>query len=167
MCVLLIWKISQKCCEPEEVVAYLKVCPQASEMPGKGGNRPLRTCGTRFISHKVAALGRLIERYGAYLAHLVSLCEDSIVKDAHKQKLKGYIQKWQDTKMIIGCAVFHDLLKPCAILCKVLQDDEVCIVGAIEAVLKTNTAMEKIESMTVHGPIHEVDWQFQFDLNSN
>ena len=33
---------------------------------------------------------------------------------------------------IFGCALFHDLLKPAAILCRVLQDDEVCIVRAIE-----------------------------------
>ena len=46
--------------------------------------------------------------------------------------------------MLFGCALFHDLLKPAAILCKVLHDDEVCIVGAIEAILKTNRAIEKL-----------------------
>ena len=46
--------------------------------------------------------------------------------------------------MLFGCALFHDLLKPAAILRKVLHDDEVCIVGTIEAILKTNTAIEKL-----------------------
>ena len=27
-------------------------------------------CGTRFVAHKVAALGRIIERFGAYISHL-------------------------------------------------------------------------------------------------
>ena len=101
------------------------------------GNRPLRACGTRFVTHKVAALGRLIDRYGAYLAHLTSLIEDPKVKSVDKEKLRGYIRKWRDTKMLLGCALFHDMLKPCAVQCTVLQEDEVGVVGVIESLLKT------------------------------
>ena len=32
--------------------------------------------------------------------------------------------------MLLGSAFFHDLLKPAAILCKALQEDEVCVHGA-------------------------------------
>ena len=33
-------------------------------------------------------------------------------------------------------------LKPCAILCKILQEDDACIVRAIEAILKTNKSIK-------------------------
>ena len=36
------------------------------------GNRPFRACGTRSVSHKVAANNRFIEQYGAYINHLIS-----------------------------------------------------------------------------------------------
>lgn len=45
-----------------------------------------------------------------------------------------------------GCAYFHDLLKPASILCKELQADEVCIVQAIEAVLKTAKNLDKVKA---------------------
>ena len=48
--------------------------------------------------------------------------------------------------MLLGCAIFHDLLKPAAILCKVLQQDDVCVVEAVEAILKTSKAIEKLAS---------------------
>ena len=48
--------------------------------------------------------------------------------------------------MLLGCALFHYLLKPAAILCKVLQQDDVCVVEAIEAILKTSKAIEKLAS---------------------
>ena len=48
--------------------------------------------------------------------------------------------------MLIGCAFFHDLLKPCAILSKVLQDDNLCITEAIEAILKTNRNIKNLDS---------------------
>ena len=45
--------------------------------------------------------------------------------------------------MIFGFTLFHYLLKPCPILCKILQNDEISVVGAIEAVLKTSKAVTK------------------------
>ena len=58
-------------------MASLKECFDHTELPQQSGNRPLRACGTRFISHKVAAIGRVLDRYGAYIAHLIELTEDS------------------------------------------------------------------------------------------
>ena len=40
--------------------------------------------------------------------------------------------------MMLGSAFFHDVLKPSAIFCKILQEDEVCVVKIIEAILKTS-----------------------------
>ena len=80
-------------------------------MSSKGGNRPLHICGTRFVSHKVAALERLIERFGAYLAHLITMTEDSSMQPADRQKMKGYILKWQNSQILLGCTLFHDILK--------------------------------------------------------
>ena len=90
-------KSPKKCVELADVVDELKQCLEESDMPTRG-NRPLRACGTRFVAHKVAALGRLIDRYGAYLDHLTSLIEDPKVKSVDKEKLQGYIRKWRDTR---------------------------------------------------------------------
>ena len=76
------------------------------------GNRPLHACKTRFVSHKVAAINRFIERYGAYINHLISLTEDSSMKPADKQRLKGYIGKWKEANIIFGCYVSR-FIKTC------------------------------------------------------
>ena len=105
---------------------------------------------TRFVAHKVAALNRVIDRYGAYLSHTMALTENPKVKSVDKQKLKGYIKQWQDFKMLLGCAAFHDILKPCAILCKVLQEDEACVVRAIESILRTKKSIYNLKSIPFH-----------------
>ena len=112
------------------------------------GNRPLRACGTRFVSHKVAAINRFIDRYGAYINHLITLTEDSSVKPADKQKFKGYIGKWKEAKIVFGCAMLHDLLKPACILCKALQYDDVSVTDALEAIVKTGKSIEKLKSLS-------------------
>ena len=139
-------KSPKKCRELETIVDELKACLELTEMPKKGGSRPLRACGTRFVAHKVAALGRLVDRFGAYLSDLAVLTEDSSTRAVDRQKLKGYILKWQNSKILLGCAVFHDLLKPSAMLCKILQEDELCVVRAIESLLKTKKSMEKLKA---------------------
>ena len=50
---------------------------------------------------------------------------------------------------MLGCAIFHDILKPAATLCKVLQSDEICAVSAIEAILKTTKSMEKLKDIEI------------------
>ena len=89
---------------------------------------------------------RLIDRYGAYLGHLTALTEDSSVKGVDKQKIMGYIKQWGDTKALLGCAFFIDLLKQASILCKVLQDDEDCVYQAIESTMKTKKALNKLKA---------------------
>ena len=56
-------------------MAGLKHCLEPENVPGEGGNRPLRACGTRFVAHKVAALERIIERFGTYINHLSCLAK--------------------------------------------------------------------------------------------
>ena len=135
----------KKCRELEEIVTSLKQCLDDGDMPDKG-NKPIRACGTRFIDHKVAAMNRFVDRFGAYLSHLCSLTEDRSVSSPDRQKLKGYVLKWQNGKMLLACALFADLLKPVAILSKSLQYTEVNVIEAIEGILRTKNAIEKLKT---------------------
>jgi hypothetical protein len=56
------------------------------------------------------------------------------------------VLQWSNAKMIVGCALFHDVLSPVATLCKALQDDELCIVSAVEAILICTKAIEKVNT---------------------
>ena len=139
----------KKCRELDEVVQQLKMClqEQDSDVPKLNlrGSRPIRACGTRFVTHKVAALNRLIQCFGAYLAHLVTLIEDPGTKSTEKAKLKGYLIKWRNSKMILGCALFHDLLRPASILCKSLQYDDLSVTDTVESLLHTSSSLEKLK----------------------
>ncbi len=58
------------------------------------------------VSHEVATLSRIINRYGAYLGHLISLTEDPSVKPVDKQRLKVYSQKWHEGRIPLGCTTY-------------------------------------------------------------
>ena len=138
-------KSPKKCRELEEIVISLKQCLDDGDMPDKG-NKLICAGGTRFIDHKVAVMNSFIDRFSAYLSHLCSLTEDNGVTPADKQRLKGYILKWQKAKMLLACVLFADLLKSVAIVSKCLQYTEVNVVGAIEGILKTKKSIENLKA---------------------
>ena len=77
------------------------------EFPEEGGNLPVRAHGSRWISYKRKALQRFVDRYGAYLKHLANLTEDKSIKSTDRQRLKGYLIKWREARMLIGSALIQ------------------------------------------------------------
>lgn len=136
-------KSPKKCCELSEIVADLK---EFLSFDSDAGVRPLRSCGSRWVTHKLNALKHVLAKYGAFTHHLMALSEDSSVKATDRAKLKGYYQKWIQAKYILGCAVFVDLLLPCAIFSKVMQNDEIDILCALNSLLKTVQETNKLSS---------------------
>ena len=132
----------KKCQQLDEIIIDLKECFGCDE----GGTRPVKANGTRWIGHKWRALKRILAKYGAYTTHLASLSEDALVPAADRSKLQGYYKKWTDGKYVLGCAVFIDLLGPCVILSKVMQQDDLDILEALTGVLKSTKEVERLST---------------------
>ncbi len=139
---LLYEKSPKKCRQLEEIITDLRGCLSFDD----GGTKPIRASGSRWVGHKFNAMKRILSKYGAYTNHLAALSEDPTVKSADQAKLRGYYTKWVNGKYLLGCAVFTDLLAPCAILSKVLQYDQLNIIVALNSILRTVKETEKLSS---------------------
>ena len=117
----------KKCRELEDVIRELKQCIEFDD----AGIRPVRASGSRWVTHKLSAMKRILSKFGAYTSHLTTLSEDSSVKSADRAKLRGYLKKWTDAKYLLGCAFFVNLLLPCSIFSKVMQEDDLDVLGSI------------------------------------
>ena len=102
-------KSPKKCRELSDFMDDLK---EVFEFPENGGKLPVRAHGSRWISYKRKALQRFVDRYGAYLKHLARLVEDKSIKSTDRQRLKGYMLKWREARMLIGSALYTNALKP-------------------------------------------------------
>jgi len=141
-------KSPKKCRDLSDLVDDLK---DVYELP-EGGNLPVRASRNRWIIHKHKALQQVVDRYGAYLNHLVALTEDKSIKSTDRQHLKGYLLKWRQAWMIIGCTLYIDALKPASLLSLSLQNDDIDVVQGIKNIVKSHTSLEKLTSQDV------VDW---------
>ena len=117
----------------------------------------MRAHGSHWITYKRKALQRVVDRYGAYLCHLVTLTEDTSIKSADRQWLEGYLLKWRDARVIIGSALYTDALKPASLLSLTLQGDDVNIVQGIKHILKAHSSLKKLTSVNpVEWPVTKV-----------
>ena len=99
----------------------------------------------------------MVDKFDAYLSHLASLTEDKSMKSTDRQRLKGYLLKWRDARMIIGSALYADALKPASLLSLTLQDDDINIVQGIKHILKAHSALKKLTSQDpVEWPVTKV-----------
>lgn len=140
-------KSPKKCRELTDLVEHLK---EVFEFPKHGGNLPVRSQGSRWINHKRKALQCLVDRYGAYMNHLLALIEDPSVKSDDRSRLKGYIQKWKQPRILVGSALYIDVLKSPSILSLTLQEDNLDIVGGIKHILKSR---KSLNSLSVQDPL--------------
>ena len=110
----------------------------------KGGNVPIRSQGSRWITHKRKALQRVVDRFGVYIVHLTTLAEDKSLKSQDRARLRGYLHKWSHAKVLVGCAMFVEVLKPPSFLSLSLQGADIDIVFGIKQILKTSTTLKSL-----------------------
>jgi len=65
------------------------------------------------------------------------------VKSVGREKFKGYLS---NANYLLGCAIFIDVLTPCAILSKTMQNDSLDILGAFTCLIKTTNKTNKLSS---------------------
>ena len=63
-----------------------------------------------------------------------------------RAKLKGYYLQWTNAKYLLGCFVCIDILIPCSIFSKVMQNNKIDILGALTSLLKTLRETETLAS---------------------
>jgi len=138
-------KSPKKCREIQDIITDLTQCLTFDD----NGIKPIRASGTRWISHKINAMKRVLSKFGVYTNHIASLIEDSSTKAADKAKLKGYMIKWTDAKYLLGCALFVDLLTPCVIFSNCMQEDELNLLAALTFLLRTIKETDKLCSKSL------------------
>ena len=94
---------------------------------------------------KRKALQRVIDRYGAYLSHLQALTEDTTIRSVDRQRLKGYLLKWKEGRILIGCALYIDILQSPSLLSLSLQDDCIDVASGIKNLFEISSLIKKIK----------------------
>ena len=105
---------------------------------------PVRAQGSRWICYKRAALQRFVDRYGAYINHLTALAEDVTVRSDDRARIKGWLKKWMDSRMLIGAALYIDVLKPASVLSLTLQGEKLDIVQGLRSILKSAKSLRSM-----------------------
>ena len=99
------------------------------------GVRSLKATGTRWIDHKIASIGRVIEKFGLYIQHLQHSI-DTAKKSQDSATLHGKFTKLINAKFLLRCALFTDVLAKAKHFSLITQEQNIDIIHNNECLLK-------------------------------
>ena len=88
---------------------------------------------------------------------MTTLTEDTSINSTDRQRLKGYLLKWREARIIIGAALYTYALKPVSLLSLTLQDDTINFAAGLKHISKSHSSLEKLTSQDpVEWPVTKV-----------
>ena len=115
------------------------------------------TSGVCLISQKVATYlyvlmevvgfrtrGRLYRGSLTVMGLTLTTWQHSLSTD--RQRVKGYLLKWREARILFGSALYVDILKPASLLSLTLQSNDIDIVQGIKHILKSHSTLQKLSS---------------------
>ena len=99
----------------------------------EGGVKPKKSSGSRWISHKLAAMKMCLDKWGVYIQHLETMTEDETITSKDKAKMKGYLKHWKSSRMPLLLALFIDILTIPSILSLIFQKEKIDPVQTVRA----------------------------------
>ena len=92
---------------------------------------------TRWIDHKIAAMGRIIEKFGLYtnLQHAINAAK----KSQDRTTLQGKFTKLFNAKFLLRCALFSDVLAEAKHFSLITQEQNIDIIHILDSVENTKS----------------------------
>ena len=115
-----------------------------------GTVKPIRACGTRRISHKLAAMRVAFDKYGLFISHIKEMPQDKSYASSARAKMIGYLRSWNRTAMIVKLGFYIDMLELISKLSLALQSDEIDPVRAIKAMGKISEKLSDMKEKDVN-----------------
>ena len=112
------------------------------EMFGEGV-KPVKSTGTRWIDHRIRAMGRVIDKFGLYTRHLNSFISRE-KNSKTKATVKGKLEKLLDAQVILRSAFLKDILLPAKIFSLITQKENPNIIETVESVERTKKEYKKL-----------------------
>ena len=112
------------------------------EMYGEGV-KPLKGVGTRWIDHKIRAMGRLVEKFGLYVQHLRDIIPTT-KNSKDRATLQGKLTKLVNAPVLMRSAFFTDVLAEAKRFSMITQEKNINVIKMLDAVETTKYNYERL-----------------------
>ena len=106
------------------------------------GIKPLKATGTRWIDHRIWAMGRFVDNFGLYTHHLTEFIDEAR-KSSDRAVVQRKLNKLVDAQVLLRSVFLKNLLT-LADSSLVMQNDEPNIIEIGDAIEKTQRDYKKI-----------------------
>ena len=111
--------------------------------------KPYKSCGTRWIYHKLKSVEIVLRNYGSFMQHLESLAQTDS-QSLKRVELEGYTKKWMNAKYPIHLAIYLNVKTPLKVLSLGFQKEIHDPVTAVRHITEFNWTMAKLKLLIDH-----------------
>ena len=116
--------------------------------------KPARSHGSRWASHKLAALRAVFWAYSSIIAHFEDMAsgERCDIKPQEVCRLKGYIKQLKSLKFLYHCNLYIDVLEEIAKMLLIFQSDDTavhCIAEMMDSTIAALLLMKTVDGQNL------------------
>ena len=93
---------------------------------------------------------QILDKFGLYVTHLENVATDTSYRAKECNRIKGYLNKWKNSKMLLNLCFYLELLEPIMQLSLQFQKENIDTVSAAIAVGKVKGKLLKLKNKDVN-----------------
>ena len=93
---------------------------------------------------------RVFDKFGLYITHLENAATDTSYRAKERNRIKGYLNRWKISKMLVNLCFYLELSKPIMQLSLNFEKDKIDIVSVTIALGKVKGKLLKLKNKDVN-----------------
>ena len=93
---------------------------------------------------------RILDKFGLYITHQENVATDTSYRAIERNRIKGYLNKWKNSKMLVNLCFYLELLKTIVQLSLNFQKQKLNIIYAAIALGKVKENLLKLKKKDVN-----------------
>ena len=93
---------------------------------------------------------RILDKFGLYITHQENVATDTSYRAIERNRIKGYLNKWKNSKMLVNLCFYLELLKPITQLSLNFQKEKIDTVSAAITLGKVKGKLLKSKNKDVN-----------------
>ena len=106
--------------------------------------RPHCATGTRWISHNLADLQNMFDKYGMYMQYFENIIVDTTTKKMDKAMLKGNEDSFKRSVFLVLDVVCFDLLESAWLLSLAMQEEDTSLIKMVDVIEGTKNWYQRL-----------------------
>ncbi|XP_052806605.1 zinc finger protein 862-like [Mya arenaria] len=121
-----------------------KEAKDIADLLGEHFLKPEKANGTRWVDHKLKAVSKLLKNWHIIISQMENYAEDNTNRSQDRAKVKGYLNKLRQHKMVLYIAFVKDVLNEVSKVSLLFQREDITVSSAVTKLQSVSSVLRNM-----------------------